>query len=295
VADRIRDREANGNDEGLEKLARKCLLLAVAHESAETRSSFLRDSLHVGYLETLAMIIESIKADLPEKREAEEQWSDYANNMFKLLTGPIVENSERTLVDYLFNDCLFSHGEVDGKISLNKCMTADARKAAFSVLESYVKLLRPHEMAEFMEKHLLPLLNSCPRPSKWRYKPSSGGRVHSHCGIVNLGCICYMISMLQQFFMVPQFRYQLLKAVDVSPENMVEHKDEKIDDSLLRQLQRMFGFLELSDTQAYHPGHFVFSFKDFAGEPTRIGEQKDSQEFINLFCDRVEELLRPTP
>ncbi len=55
-------------------------------------------------------------------------------------------------------------------------------------------------------------------------------------GIVNLGCICYMNSMLQQFFMVPAFRYQLLRAVDNSAVDIVEHKGMQIDDSLLRQL-----------------------------------------------------------
>jgi hypothetical protein len=43
-----------------------------------------------------------------------------------------------------------------------------------------------------------------------------------------------MISMLQQFFMVPQFRYQLLRAVDNSPEDIKEWRDQKIDDNLLR-------------------------------------------------------------
>ena len=36
--------------------------------------------------------------------------------------------------------------------------------------------------------------------------------------------------------MVPQFRYQLLKAVDTSPEEITEYKGEMIDDNLLRQL-----------------------------------------------------------
>ena len=30
------------------------------------------------------------------------------------------------------------------------------------------------------------------------------------------------------------------------------------------------------------------------GAPTRIGEQKDSQEFLNIFFDRLENLLKPT-
>ena len=34
--------------------------------------------------------------------------------------------------------------------------------------------------------------------------------------------------------MVPQFRYQLLKAIDVSPVDMHDYKSLKIDDSLLR-------------------------------------------------------------
>ena len=44
-----------------------------------------------------------------------------------------------------------------------------------------------------------------------------------------------MISMLQQFFMVPTFRYQLLRAVDESPEDIKTYKERKVDDSLLRQ------------------------------------------------------------
>lgn len=48
-----------------------------------------------------------------------------------------------------------------------------------------------------------------------------------------------MISMLQQFFMVPQFRYQLLKAesggeLPEDKKNYVEYKEEMIDDDLLR-------------------------------------------------------------
>lgn len=81
-----------------------------------------------------------------------------------------------------------------------------------------------------------------------------------------------MNSMLQQFFMVPQFRYQLLKAVDKNPENLVEYKDDMIDDNLLKQLQKLFGFLELSERHAFNPKEFCFAFKDFDGTPTKISE-----------------------
>lgn len=40
-------------------------------------------------------------------------------------------------------------------------------------------------------------------------------------GIKNLGCICYMNAMIQQFFMTPTFRYGILMADDKQPPNMV--------------------------------------------------------------------------
>lgn len=35
-----------------------------------------------------------------------------------------------------------------------------------------------------------------------------------YVGIRNLGCICYMNAMMQQFYMTPEFRYAILRAND---------------------------------------------------------------------------------
>jgi len=94
--------------------------------------------------------------------------------------------------------------------------------------------------------------------------------------------------------MVPQFRYQLLKAVDTTPEDKVEYQGEAIDDNLLRQLQLLFGYLELSERHAASAKALCFAFKDYDGTPTKTGEQKDSQEFLNIFFERIESLLKPT-
>jgi len=82
--------------------------------------------------------------------------------------------------------------------------------------------------------------------------------------------------------------------VDNTPPDIKEYKGLKIDDNLLRQLQKMFGFLEMTDRQAYDPLEFCFSYKDFDGSPTNTAEQKDSNEFLNIFFERLESLLRPT-
>lgn len=67
-----------------------------------------------------------------------------------------------------------------------------------------------------------------------------------------------------------------------------------IDDNLLRQMQKLFGFLEMSDRHAHSPKEICFAFKDFSGQPTAIGEQKDSHEFLGLLFDRLEQSLKPT-
>lgn len=85
-----------------------------------------------------------------------------------------------------------------------------------------------------------------------------------------------------------------MKAIDKNPERLESHKEDMIDDNMLKQLQKMFGYLELSERHAYNPKEFCFSFKEFDGSPTKTAEQKDSQEFLNIFCERVEGLLKTT-
>lgn len=126
-----------------------------------------------------------------------------------------------------------------------------------------------------------------------RYGESYGERREDHCGIKNLGCICYMISMLQQFFMTPSFRYNLLTIDDEKPIN----KSNKflVDDNSLHQIQKMFTFLELSDRDAYNPLGFCYSYKDWDGNPVNVIIQQDSQEFLNRFFDIIEEQIKPSP
>ena len=103
-----------------------------------------------------------------------------------------------------------------------------------------------------------------------------------------------MNSMLQQFFMIPTFRYNLLSIDDHLPEDIKEYKGQKVDDNVLHQLQKLMAHLELSERQDYNPFEFCFAFKDLDGNPTNTGEQKDAQEFLNLSFDRIENLLKST-
>lgn len=170
-----------------------------------------------------------------------------------------------------------------------------ARKAAYSLLNDLIKK-SAGIMNLFIQNQLQPLMEMIKKPKTYNYTPpSSTERAQKYVGIQNLGCICYMNSMMQQFFMVPSFRYNLLCVDDGMPENNVEYKQETVDDNMLHQLQRLFAHLELSERRDYNPKGFTFAFKEFDGTPTKLGEQKDSQEFLSLFFDRLECALKPTP
>ena len=150
-------------------------------------------------------------------------------------------------------------------------------------------------MNAFLEKSMVPLMKLIKRHDGWNYTPPGGSeKSQKFVGLRNLSCICYMISILQQFFMIPAFRYNLLCVDDKVPENLVEYKGNTIDDNVLHQLQKLMAHLELSERSDYNPYEFCFAFKDFEGNPTNVGEQKDAQEFLTSAFDRIETLLKDT-
>ena len=120
-------------------------------------------------------------------------------------------------------------------------------------------------------------------------------RQHGHVGLKNLGCICYMNSIMQQVYMVPTFRYAVMHADDgETPKPGSNYRHSVDDDNLLHQLQIMYTYLTFSEKMDYNPRNFCFSFKDFDGNPINIGAQQDSQEFYNNFCDKIENCLKKT-
>ena len=126
---------------------------------------------------------------------------------------------------------------------------------------------------------------SISKEDKKNYNPyfeskSSNG----YLGIHNLCSICYMISVIQQFFMIPLFK-KIILTTEVNCEN---------EDNVLFQLQKMFYYLNYSDRKFYSPESFVYSFKDYDGNPTNINIQCDAQEFLLRFMDQIENLLKNT-
>ena len=121
-------------------------------------------------------------------------------------------------------------------------------------------------MKKFLDEQLGPLVQTIKKPNTWNYTPpGQSDRPQLYVGLKNLGCICYMNSMLQQFFMVPCFRYNMLCVDDGVAPNIVTYKEKRIDDNMLHQLQKLLAHLELSERPDYNPFGWCFSFKDFDG------------------------------
>ena len=126
-----------------------------------------------------------------------------------------------------------------------------------------------------------------------KYRTSFENRKNDYVGLKNLGCICYMNSTMQQFYMTPTLRYTILKLNDNQKPNFTNTERnkgiDKIDDNMFHQVQKLFSYLLLSERLDYDPYDFIYSFKDFDGNPTKIYEQKDTQEFLAIFLDRLEQ------
>ncbi len=102
-----------------------------------------------------------------------------------------------------------------------------------------------------------------------------------YVGLKNFGMTCYANSILQQLFMMPQFRAEILAIpTDKIPETGC--------DRVILNLHKMFACLMLSDQQYYLPTDFFKDLQWFKEGPINMLVQRDAEEFFNLLTERLE-------
>ena len=131
---------------------------------------------------------------------------------------------EQKLIEEIFVHLIFSsvfvEGEVKGIQSPSYALKSSAFKLILMLVRRSSKL-----MLSFLQDCFIKLTQKFKKKNEWNYvPPSQSQRAQSFVGLRNLGCICYMNSILQQFFNVPSFRYQLLSVDDGVAEDIQEYK-----------------------------------------------------------------------
>lgn len=257
-----------------------------SHASTETTSNFDEsDAVLIGLLKNLEKLLrvnpllKDIVGDPAKSNFVNELFTQYLFDCAEQSRSSFPNHTEDLDIARFFKDYV-------------KCKSTESRKAAYNLLITLCKEHKGHLslMLEALQAFPLSKLANLNLISPRRRSPAG------YVGIRNLGCVDPISCMLQQFYMTPPFRYAVLMADDKKEQNLVAKDiNTVLDDNDFHQLQKLFGFLELSDRQDYDPHEYCFSFKDMFGNPTNVYIQQDPSEFLCDFFSKIEMKLKGTP
>jgi len=171
-----------------------------------------------------------------------------------------------------------------------KCKSDDSRHAAFGLLQALSR-----NCPENLSK-IIGFLTPIHAKGAWRTKreqdwsilaENSEKSAAGYVGLKNLGCICYMNSLLQQLYMIPTFRRDILSIEDAK-------RNPLLEEDMFYQTQYLFAELYESVKQYYDPKVFCHAFKDWDNKSINVLEQMDVDEFFNVFLDKLESAIKGT-
>ena len=208
---------------------------------------------------------------------------------------------EQKLIDQILTNFLFDFPDPQSKSEVlpPMCKSRESRLAAFQMVLNSIHG-RPgmisHVCSFFETRNHLVSHSGGNDPNEFDFHSSFDEKSDTgYVGIRNLGCICYMIALTQQLFMVPTFRSRFLSVEEPKPEDVSIDEEDLKKESTIYQLQYMLAYLQESEKGFYDPAPFCYAFKDIDNRPTDITVQKDSQEFLMTLFDRIDTKLTGTP
>ncbi|KAJ5072824.1 ubiquitin carboxyl-terminal hydrolase 14 [Anaeramoeba ignava] len=191
------------------------------------------------------------------------------------------------MIDLIINNLLFNPpkpiSKAQDKFLLEMCKSETIQRVGFDFL---IKIVRnsPQNFKK-LYSHLKNLHKNI--RSNWNYDPVSNVKSSlGYLGLSNLGATCYLNSLLQQFYMMPEFRMNLL-SIDLE-----EELNKKISENVLYQLQLIFAGLTERELRYVNTKKFVSLLKLPNGSALNPYIQMDALEFFNIFLDIVEQNLQ---
>ena len=239
------------------------------------------------YRKSYELLFSFLQSRSPEDHsKTEDKGLIGALKLMRAMVTKSPELADRTVAEYVLLTCLIDMSEThELHGTMPKCKSGLARLAGF-------KLLAALGSDEGVLDYVLSVLKGFQSDLSWR-KPKLACWLHSfnpheksttgYVGIRNLGCTCYMNSMLQQLFMIETFRNGLLSCQ--SPND---------PDTPLYQLQKIMVGLKQSDKAYIQVKGLCAAYKNWEGQPINPHEQMDIDEFFNGLMDKVEEGLKET-
>ena len=232
---------------------------------------------------TLAKILELLKVSLKKFPE------------YKLIIG------QDNLLNEVLHKCLLDYPKSgnrrvyrSGSPLPPKCKSKSCRRLGYDLLRVLIEGCEENlnVVLEYLPALHLKESQRVNCLDKWEISsPINEKSDTGYMGIKNLSCICYMISLLQQLYMIPSFRNAIVSARRIIPRSKAE---ELPSDPMLVQLQHLFTSLHEGVKQYCNPKKFCLEFKDWEGNPINSAEQMDVDEFFNTLMDKLESALRET-
>ena len=196
----------------------------------------------------------------------------------------------KNLKEYLFDEIIMYKCDGDSKVtSPNKKINDSLKEAGYLFIaivfkEIYSDNLSGHDLSYYLE-----IMNKFNTLGYWRGNDLPDWKLNyreestfstSFVGLKNLGCTCYMNSLLQVFYHIIPFRESLLKCAC---------KDEKKNS--LCEVKKLFYSLKYIKDSYYTPNSFV---NNYDNEKLNIHQQMDVDEFFSNILDKLENRIKNT-